>query len=46
MNEIVDDTVMFMEHHLTRFKNVEISVEKNRICQRFMLIRFMFSRQW
>lgn len=28
MNEIVDDTVMFMEHHLTRFKNVEISVEK------------------
>jgi len=28
MNEIVDDTVMFMEHHLTRFKSVEISVEK------------------
>ena len=29
MNEIVDDTVMFMEHHLTRFKNVELSIEKN-----------------
>jgi two-component system NtrC family sensor kinase len=28
MNEIVDDTVLFMEHHLTRFKNVEIAVEK------------------
>ena len=28
MNDIVDDTVLFMEHHLTRFKNVEIAVEK------------------
>ena len=28
VNEIVDDTVLFMEHHLTRFKNVEIAVEK------------------
>jgi two-component system, NtrC family, sensor kinase len=28
INEIVDDTVLFMEHHLTRFKNVEILVEK------------------
>ena len=28
MNDIVDDTVLFMEHHLTRFKNVAISVEK------------------
>jgi len=28
MNDIVDDTVLFMEHHLTRFKNVEIVVEK------------------
>jgi len=28
MNEIVDDTIMFMEHHLTRFKHVEISIEK------------------
>ncbi len=28
MNEIVDDTVLFMEHHLTRFKNVQLSVEK------------------
>jgi signal transduction histidine kinase len=28
INEIVDDTVLFMEHHLTRFKNVDILVEK------------------
>lgn len=28
LNDIVDDTVLFMEHHLTRFKNVEIAVEK------------------
>jgi signal transduction histidine kinase len=28
MNDIVDDTVLFMEHHLTRFKNVELAVEK------------------
>ena len=28
MNDIVDDTVLFMEHHLTRFKNVEIAVKK------------------
>lgn len=28
MNNIVDDTVLFMEHHLTQFKNVEIAVEK------------------
>jgi len=28
VNDIVDDTVLFMEHHLTRFKNVELFVEK------------------
>jgi signal transduction histidine kinase len=28
MNVIVDDTVMFMEHHLTRFKNVELVIQK------------------
>jgi signal transduction histidine kinase len=28
LNDIVDDTVLFMEHHLTRFKNVEIMLEK------------------
>jgi len=28
VNEIVDDTVLFMEHHLTRFKNVELRVFK------------------
>jgi signal transduction histidine kinase len=27
---IIDDTVLFMEHHLTRFKNIEVSVEKGR----------------
>jgi len=30
VNEIVDDTVLFMEHHLTRFKNVELVVEKDK----------------
>jgi signal transduction histidine kinase len=29
MNDIVDDTVLFMEHHLTRFKSVELTVEKD-----------------
>jgi two-component system, NtrC family, sensor kinase len=29
LNDIVDDTVLFMEHHLTRFKNVEIAVKKD-----------------
>ncbi len=28
MNEIVEDTVLFMEHHLTRFRRVLLSVEK------------------
>ena len=28
VGEIVDDTVLFMEHHLTRFKNVGVSVER------------------
>lgn len=28
INEIIDDTVLFMEHHLTRFKNVELSILK------------------
>lgn len=26
--EVVDDTVLFVEHHLTRFKNIQLSVEK------------------
>jgi signal transduction histidine kinase len=30
LGEIVDDTVLFMEHHLTRFKNVSVSVEKEK----------------
>ncbi len=28
LGEIVDDTVLFMEHHLTRFKGVSVSVAK------------------
>ena len=28
MNDIVDDTILFMEHHLTRFKSVAISCGK------------------
>ncbi len=31
LREIIDDTVLFMEHHLTRFKNVGVSVERNEI---------------
>lgn len=27
---IIDDTIFFTEHHLTRFKNIEVSVEKGR----------------
>ena len=30
VGEIVDDTVLFMEHHLTRFKNVSVSVEREK----------------
>jgi signal transduction histidine kinase len=30
VGEIVDDTVLFMEHHLTRFKNVGVSVERDK----------------
>ena len=29
--DIVDDTVLFMEHHLTRFKNVGVSVDRENI---------------
>lgn len=28
VDRIIDDTVLFMEHHLTKFKNIEVSVEK------------------
>jgi signal transduction histidine kinase len=28
INDIVEDTVLFMEHHLTRFRNVALTVEK------------------
>jgi signal transduction histidine kinase len=27
-NELVDDTVLFMEHHLTRFRNIEVVMDK------------------
>ena len=30
LGEVVDDTVLFMEHHLTRFKNVAINVERDK----------------
>jgi len=46
MNEIVDDTVLFMEHHLTRFKNVQLSVEKEASLPKVMLIGFMCSKPW
>ncbi|MCX8022017.1 MAG: ATP-binding protein [Syntrophorhabdaceae bacterium] len=28
INEVVDDTVLFMEHYLTRFKNIEVILDK------------------
>jgi signal transduction histidine kinase len=31
VNEIVDDTILFTEHHLTRFRNVELTVEKSDV---------------
>ncbi len=29
LNDIVDDTVLFMEHHLTRFKNVNVEISRS-----------------
>jgi signal transduction histidine kinase len=29
VNSLVDDTVLFLEHHLTRFRNIELKVEKD-----------------
>jgi signal transduction histidine kinase len=28
INTVVDDTILFLEHHLTRFRNVSLSVQK------------------
>jgi signal transduction histidine kinase len=28
INETVDDTVLFLEHHLTRFRNIDLTVKK------------------
>jgi signal transduction histidine kinase len=28
LNEIVEDTILFTEHHLTRFRNINLSVQK------------------
>jgi signal transduction histidine kinase len=28
LNEVVDDTILFTEHHLTRFRNIELTVRK------------------
>ena len=28
LNRLVDDTVLFLEHHLTRFRNIDLKVEK------------------
>ena len=30
VNTIVEDTVLFLEHHLTRFRRIELTVEKGR----------------
>lgn len=30
LNDIIEDTVLFMEHHLTRFRNVNVEVIKNK----------------
>jgi signal transduction histidine kinase len=29
VNGLVDDTILFLEHHLTRFKNIDLSIEKD-----------------
>ena len=29
LNDLVDDTVLFMEHHLTRFKNVTVDIQRS-----------------
>ena len=29
LNDLIDDTVLFMEHHLTRFKNVTVDIQKS-----------------
>jgi signal transduction histidine kinase len=29
VNDLVDDTILFLEHHLTRFKNIRLVVEKD-----------------
>lgn len=36
LNDLIDDTLLFMEHHLTRFKNVELRIKKE---ERLPLIR-------
>jgi two-component system NtrC family sensor kinase len=30
LNETVDDTILFLEHHLTRFRNIDLTVRKGR----------------
>jgi len=30
LHDVVDDTVLFMEHHLTRFKNVSVEVRRSQ----------------
>lgn len=30
LNETVDDTVLFLEHHLTRFRNINLTVKKSK----------------
>jgi len=30
INQIVDDTVLFLEHHLTRFRNIDLTVKKGK----------------
>ncbi|HPP05951.1 MAG TPA: ATP-binding protein [Syntrophorhabdaceae bacterium] len=31
VNDIVNDTVLFMEHHLTRFKNIALNISKTEV---------------
>lgn len=30
LNETVDDTVLFLEHHLTRFRNINLTIKKGK----------------
>jgi len=44
VNAVVDDTILFTEHHLTRFRNVHLTVEKEKDLPLVMRTGFICSR--